>query len=266
MKKVNAIFLGLAMLLTVGCGKDDDTSPVTPVNTDPAPENFTSCQLTRSKDDTLTSIYSYNAQGKIQQKSYAYGKEVFEYNTIGKVWKKFRLNSRLDTTSIEIFEYNNDSLPVKITTRNGLSTPGNIQVWGIYSLAYDSQKRLATRSSHDVNQPAIIINRVDYTYPAANKISIVTWELNRNTNTMQLFSEAELTHDNNKTPFGKDSPFTYLTANNELSFAIKFHIPFVYSHARTSTYTFNSAGYPTESITVTDGVYTNVSKYTYNCQ
>lgn len=263
MKKVNALVLGLAVLLALGCEKEE---PSAPVNAGTDPETYTRCQLTSDRVDTLTSRYTYNAQGKVVEKAYAYGKEKYEYNALGKISRLIRFHSQADTSEVDVFEYNSDSLLVKVTQRSGATPAGVIYKWAITTIAYDAQNRVASQFSHDVNQPGTIFRKVEYTYAGANKVESKAWELNRVDNTWQLHNEAVLVCDNQKTPHGKNSPYNSLTGHNELSYAVTFYLPYNYSHSRTTTYTYNAAGYPTSSTSVTDGQYTSISTFNYNCQ
>ncbi|KAA9340211.1 hypothetical protein [Adhaeribacter soli] len=263
MKKGNALILGLAVLLAFGCGSDNDT--VAPDNANPAPQNFTKCQLIKDREDTLTSKYSYDSQGRLQERVYAYGRERFTYNSLGKILKWIRFTESLDTINVRTYEYNNDSLPIKVTSRSGMTSAGGIIAYHTQSMVYDSQKRIISNTTYNTSLAAIT-NKVNYSYPANNKVEIEGWELNRGTNTLQLHYNAQMTYDNNKTPWGDYPFFDPIVNHNELTYAIQFHQPYPYSHSRTSTYTFNAAGYPIQKIEVTDGRYTMVSTYTYNCQ
>ena len=262
LKKVNALILSVAVLLAVGCGKEDDSDKV-----QPAPEgNFKSCRIKTSKQDTTTTNYFYDSQGRmIQTQSGGGYSEKFIYNSLGKVSTYINMRSAIDTNQVRVYEYDPDSLLIKITSRSGVHpTWGNYEITYVTTLVYNSQKQVITMFTDLKNGPDI---KRSYTYLPNNKLKIESFEQG-NQNAWILNAETEMTFDNKKRPWDKNDVYSSVVDHNEVATTSKFYNngTLAYSHSRITTHTYNSAGYPTESISVTDGQWTSVDKYEYDCQ
>src|SRR5688572_12462100 len=107
LKKVNAFVLGLAVLLAVGCGGDEENDPAVQ---GPVAENFKSCKLRKSKEDTVTYSYVYDNQGRVLQKNAASRNVIYQYNALGKVSRSIFFYYKPDTSMVINYEYNSDSL------------------------------------------------------------------------------------------------------------------------------------------------------------
>ncbi len=258
--------MGLAVLLALGCGKDNPK----PDNNQPEPQdNFKSCRLITFDTGTAQYSFAYNSQGKISQVLSTHGDvETYEYNALGKVSRFLVLRSGIDTTTINTYEYNADSLVSKSTTKARPGSSGPFTTLSIQSFLYDSQKKIVGMNYHDVNQPAVIKSKYSYTHLSNGDVQIQVYDLDPVTNSWEYKSEIMYTFDNHKLPRGDNDIFKSIFPHNKLSLTVT---PFTNGVPGPTTFesvshTYNAVGYPTQSISTIAGQPARIWKYTYTCQ
>ena len=269
MKKVNALVLGLAVLLAFGCDggeKKEDPTPVNQVQKD--------CLITKEIYNEDTAEYTYNSAGQF----------VSVYSTLNSV-KKYRLNEILYNADGNIFEkrsfqpnsnshdqkfvfsYNADKLPASIT----YSMLQN-NVWKDMSFTYfkyNAAKQLIKKSYYTSYDTAAIFYAL-YSYLAPNHI-IQTCYQKDNTDNYPLTYTYDLYYDNKQ--FYRLSLGYYALTHStfEEGLVSKHNLATVtttdHLHGTTSTYnygyTYNNHDYPVEYLDPSSGTY---AKYEYNCQ
>jgi hypothetical protein len=266
MKSLNAMLLLLIMAVAVGCGKDDPK---------PLPqENFTTCRIVKSENGNIKYSFVYDNQNRLTKilKTIWSGlfTEVFEYNSLNKVNRQIELNSEDDTISIIKFEYNNDSLLTNLIFRARTHSTDPFYIYSYKSFLYDSNKRLSNVFFHDPNQPGIVNIKYAYTYITDSKVKMQQYDLSSDGITYELTNESEMIFDNKKRPWDHNDRFEIynFTDHNLLSQTINSIKAGVISSTFSIkyNYTYNSAGYPTESKYYFNGHLDSFKKYEYKCQ
>jgi hypothetical protein len=262
LKKVNAIFLGLATLLAFGCGGDEvEPTPVIVAN-NPADQK---CQLTQMKytrgtdPDSLTSVLEYNAAGKISKATgYQGGRSFTEIGTYNAAGQLIRLDHSYG--SYQLFDYNNLGLRSKVSYYRVSSPGGPASLDDYKTYAYDSNKKLIKISSFDPSQGNILTGTEEFTYPSATSAKQEDYD-----NSRRLLVTTDYTFDDKigldhllGEEFGLVSDHNVLTetVNNGSS---------VYNLGY--TYEYNADGYPTKKRYTTDGVTSpDIFTFSYNCK
>ena len=266
LKKVNALVLGLVVLLTFGCGGDE---PEPDKDEPSSQENFKYCKLKTTEYGTSQNNFIYNSQGKIDQIVNNRGDiEKYEYNALGKVSGIYVLRSGGDTIMVTTYEYNADSLVSKYISKGRNNTSQPLKIFLIHSFLYDPQKKVISKFEHNIFQPSLIWAKHDYIYMSNNNLQIKTYGLDQVSNSWEFRSETECAFDNHKVPRGENYIFLSTFPHNIISttwtnFTNGVPGP---TTSETISYTYNAAGYPTESISTRPGDSHVVTKYTYDCQ
>ncbi|MBK0403207.1 hypothetical protein I5M27_09435 [Adhaeribacter sp. BT258] len=267
LKKVNASVLGLVVLLAFGCGGDEPE----PDNTqNPDEQIFKSCRVKKMTYNGSTEFnHTYNSQGHLVA-TYVAGSltETYEYNNLGKVSRHIILRSGTDTSAINTFKYNADSLVTKVISKYRLNPTDSFSISNILNIVYDSQKRRIRDSTQTFGQVNAYDTKSNYTYLTGNKVRITGFIYNTQTNSWDLSSENETTYDNQKRPnYNYNGIFGDVLNHNVVSIARTEYSAGVVTSAsiNTMTHTYNASGYPIESIYNT-GQGVSVFKYEYDCQ
>ena len=262
MKKVNALVLGLAVLLAFGCEKDEKKE-------DPTPEGQTpkSCQLTKIVSPETTSDFIYNNAGKIirineiQQDSTNNSHLEITYNAAGNIAEVKHFNNKSTPYLHETYSYNAQNLPDTIYSMVS-SQAGTYKTY-----EYNAAGQLI-KWSYFVRSQTIPSNYTEITYPAANQTKEIIYSRDALGNVV-LNTTYENQYDNKKVPNALFNALfkPAISSNNLLSSKITNHqqgTTLIYTYS----YTYNAADYPMQqSVTYSQfSLPPAVSSYTYNCQ
>ncbi|MFC5271115.1 hypothetical protein [Adhaeribacter terreus] len=276
MKKVNALVLGLAVLLAFGCG-GDEPEPVNPdSNNNPDNSNTVKCLITRRIHDSptvYTTTYELNAQNKVlKSTSYTNGsyryESVYEYDNLGRKIKAERKDGNF-IIEYFTFEYNAAGQLEKRTNfyRGSSTSPLTLNGWYFYE--YDTSNRLIKWSDFASGSPNAPMAFRNYAYPAANKITEALYIIKSGTPTWQ--DSIEYILDGHKRPLTTGSSLDkmeLLTNQNILSEKQTYdNGPGTTINIENYTYQYNADGFPTQVMRSFNGSPSVLhADYTYNCQ
>ncbi len=270
LKKVNALILGLATLLALGCGGDEPEPQPDNTVVPPQTQVFKNCRLKKSIGvGSGTTEFFYNNQGQLILAKNGNSPGIsYDYNNLGKISRANNLAVNNVPYSFQDYEYNTDSLLVKITYSRQTNVPGQFEAFGSNTFTYDANKRVVSTENYDLSKPGVVQTRSDFTYSAANKVKRSNYKLNIYTNIMELDSEFEITYDNQKTPnHGYELSNTIMKHNQISMTGVNYQNGVVFQQvSSTTSYTFNASGYPIESIRSEVGKSNTVTSYEYECQ
>jgi hypothetical protein len=261
MKKVNAFVLGLAVLLTVGCGGNDEEKN-DPTPADPLQKE---CFITKEVRQDYTIDYIYNA-GKLIRANFIKPDPVdswyieLTYNASGKIADMKYFDSKNVQDMQFAYTYNADNLP------DTVFTAFSSQMSGYTKYEYNSAKKLVKRSAFNTGQP-IPFNYTDISYPAVDQSKEMLYTRDAGGN-MVLHTTQLIQYDNKKHPHSQLGVFdeTLLASpNNILSVSTTFHTLGTNTSSSLS-YTYNAEGYPTQLIGTSgqNGSQSTVN-FSYNC-
>ncbi|KAA9340214.1 hypothetical protein [Adhaeribacter soli] len=274
LKKVNALVLGLAVLLAVGCGKDDPEPQ--PDSQTPTPK---SCRLVKyvfpgyGSNDGIVEKYVYDNSGKVIQKNIARSDsskyiEDIVYSANGNV-KEIILSSGNRSVKSS-YHYNGANLIDKILFYDQ-DAGGNYYLQSIYQLQYDIIGRLIKHSNFGP-QDTVSGGYIDYFYPAANQMKIMVYNKNQAGN-LGLHYITFWEYDSHKNPVIIDGNFigsglyksNFIPQNIIKSTTTEVASgytgePFFYNTI------YNPAGYPIERTTVVGNQILSKENWYYNCQ
>lgn len=249
LKKVNALLLGLMLILAFGCG-EEDPAPAKPIQK--------SCLLIKEVKPGSTRDFFYNNAGQLVRVNF----EFPIYNTYLKIF----YNSSGNVTNIKYIDpsdslqreyiYNADNLPDTVYfVRNSKK-----ETYTKYE--YNSDKKLIKRSEFGVgNATASSYNAISYPGPGQSKEMLYILD---NTGNPVLESTTIKTYDDKKSPY-TSLGFYYdqilVSGNNILTYASTDHSDGV-THTLTYSHNYNTEGYPVQTIAPP----TVSIDFTYNCQ
>jgi hypothetical protein len=254
LKKVNALVLGLAVLLTVSCGveekKKEDPAPIEPTQE--------TCQLTSAGSAVLLR-YAYDSKGKVDS-MYIRGSTYFKviYNSAG------------NPTEIKSFDINNT--PIALTTysynSNGIlesrfsgPLPSDGYSNRNYKYYYNSANQLIKQTVHW--KDTVTLEKITYSYPAPDQVISKGYSPATNGGGYPLYYTRHNYYDNMKNPtlllgYLIDDP---LSSHNVIRMITTEH-PSNTTSTIDYTYVYNEAGFPVKR---TRNGSPNYS-WTYNCQ
>src|SRR5687767_12981275 len=138
MKKVNALVLGLAVLLAFGCGNDD-----------PEPPSQGLCQLLNSTDDGLTAEYIYNIDNQVIRINRNWA------NPLSKFHEEITYNSNGNLSEIKGFDNNDIQRVTWAFIYNANNLPDTVYILEnstkirYIKYEYNSEKKLIKRGEYD---------------------------------------------------------------------------------------------------------------------
>ncbi|KAA9340210.1 hypothetical protein F0P94_07635 [Adhaeribacter soli] len=255
-KKGNALVLGLAFLLAVGCGGDEKKKG------DPAPQPLVygsrTCVPVKFTNQSGNEVnYEYNANGQLIKAIFGSVYEVVKYNSAGQVSKISTYESGANPFRNHVlFTYSsNGVLASEITyipttpSDSTTNKPAEVREY-----TYDGTNRLIEIESHPYRNPNIISSRDTYTYHANGKVLISEFR----GSSLTLNQTREFEFSGGKGPAGV-VPYLKLqmTYGNQIIFnklpktvvltsyypdgSVNNQNTFTFNYS----YTFNSDGYPT---------------------
>lgn len=270
MKKVNALVLGLAVLLAFGCGGDEKKKE------DPTPDNqvavIKTCSIAKYHTFNYNSDYTYfyNTAGEVinvvrtSPTSWLNYSDSVHYDTKGNISRISRYEAGTGNLSeYTDFHYNTNN---NVTERRRfLQTPpgGPIQAGDFTLFSYDGAGRLIKSSDYNTIQPNPF-SETDYFYNADGSIRSEKYSV-----AIDQREVTEYTFDGNKNPWSekKYNPNYWVSFKHN---PIKIITTTYYGGVLRSTqnthfsYTYNPNGYPTEMIGNNNPGYKET--WTYNCQ
>lgn len=273
LKKVNALVLGLVVLLAFGCG-GDEPEPDQKAE-EPQAQNYTRCRIETSTIQGQLSKFIYNAQGEVIQITDATGKVTAEitYDSSGLLIEKagYSYFGSIPTNKT-VYEYNADSLPQKQIDYNRISATDPLVESGYHTFTYDAQKNLISRAYYAASNPGVPYSRSDFFFDA-NGIATRSEHYVRNsfTNTLELTSAGETLRFDNKKFAGQGVLYFdqfRTSGHNPLESISKQYQNgnLVSTTTYTYTYTYNAAGYPTQRVMTTNAGNSSAINYEYSCQ
>src|SRR5688572_8159048 len=179
LKKVNALVLGLAVLLAVSCGKEEVADPVSQDPNIVNPE----CKITEWKQHydsaALSSIHHYDGQGRVSEIVTTMGNSIrshikFEYNTAGKISKASWLDNNVVQDYI-LYDYSADGLRIKESTYYKSVPTAPFSLFVMFTNEYNGAKKLIKRNrfeNYDLTTP---ITFWTFTYQLPNKVITDTY-------------------------------------------------------------------------------------------
>ena len=265
LKKGNALVLGLAVLLALGCGdkeKKEDPTPVNQVQKD--------CLLTRETtfQGSITE-YNYNSSGRLESidfiangwKHHAYE---MSYNADGNISEARFLQPFTNLNDQKtIYTYNADKL---LVTKTKLMLVNN--VWEkreIFDYKYNAAKQLI-KERYYVGLDTTTLNYSLFSYPAPGQVIVAFYTKDTSGN----FSSGSKTHYyyDNKNHYA--SSLGYFRFPEDKGYLLKHNVissTTVYlngTNTNNTTYNYNVDGYPAQNVNpATGAVYAN---YEYGCQ
>ncbi|KAA9340212.1 hypothetical protein [Adhaeribacter soli] len=282
LKKGNALILMLAVLLTVGCGKED-------ANNDPKPNNSTG-NITGQRTCVLVSTQSYNledawrfffnAQGQIIKAlkgTSNNGLQLITYSATGKIKnvRRYRMPAK-EIQESSFYQYNSDSLLSRETIFIP-ATPGDSA--SLYAVRenyfeYDPGKRLVKITSFLLTQPGGSDGYITFTYNPDGSLL----EERFGGIPSQLGWRKKTKFVSGKAPAEKQAflnlPSMFLYSSHGIVFN---RLPATIEETQYSSngvghtsifnysYLFNTDGYPTEQIMTFPGQQPLTNYWTYNC-
>lgn len=270
LKKVNALIMGLLVLLAIGCGKDEKEE------IRPAQQKQV-CTLVSARVNNYPYKFQYDSSGKliridllsdIDNSSLEY--RILEYNSAGKIAKtNFYGSWNNSFMRSEIYSYNAAGLLYQKALTENLQSPPVVYE----TFEYDSLNQLLKKSH---------VNCADgphystYSYPANNIIKeevykeynrqfylteIREWRFGTVKNPLGQFGYLDFGYENdgiNRTLY----TFDYLAT----SYKSTFPGPVLDELETNITYTFNPDDYPITGTANRNNLYIINNTYEYSCQ
>jgi hypothetical protein len=263
-KKVNALVLGLAVLLAIGCGSEV-----------PEPEKESqerTCKVTKSTYDQFTNKYHYNAAGKVSRVDIINPDpadnthEEFLYDAAGNLKEIIIFGVNNVKSMQERYTYNQDNLPDTIYYLHQ-GSGGTSAADGYMLHQYNSAKQLLKTSYFPDRQATVPNNTADFTYPAPGQ-AIEKQYIKNAAGILQLEYTAHYQFDDKPNPLADLAHLNQLfmvMPHNLTAFQITYHTS-GFSSSQTTAYSYNAEGYPV-SYTISSPDFPSVSgSYEYNCQ
>lgn len=270
LKKVNALVLGLAVLLAVGCGEEAKKE-------DPTPENPVQKNCLLSKETNFQGYvteYHYNSAGNVESIDYSdinapgYVHHAYQmsYNADGNITEKkfFQPSDNLNDQTT-LYTYNTDKLLVK---RKNIMLVKN--VWEdreIHEYKYNAAKQLI-KESYRGSGDTTTQNYALYSYPAPDHVVVDTYFKDAAGNYILTYN----THFyfDNKNYHG--SSLGYLRFPDDKASLLKRNIISYsstdYRSGKTTTnttaYVYNEEGYPVQIVNPATGAASTT--FDYSCQ
>ena len=275
MKKLHAFVLGVAVLLTVSCGKETK-------NEDPAPEPEIqnpvqnpvqkTCRLIYQSQGSPNLTYTNDSTGKVIRISspspyppdYGFYQELL-YNAHGNLAEVRNYTGNNELTGYQVYAYNADHLPETIKSYSVYTTG---TVYGGYELLeYNNAKQLIKSSSFGPSQSVSSRYSV-FTYPAADQSKEELYGTNAS-GTMRLITTTLTHYDTLKSPYSLLNFYNHrmlVSKHNDIATYRTNHDNNT-THNYTRTYEYNDEGYPVSATTTTQGSnFPTTMTWTYMCQ
>ena len=268
LKKVNALVLGLAVLLALGCGKDYKQD-------EPSPENMAlkDCLLTKSTDaGGEANEYIYNSAGKVESINYISSStgqkfRISEqiYNSDGNIseYKFYQWNNVNDQK--HIYTYNADKL---LASRTFVQLQNNI--WTekkADQYRYNAARQLIKKSYHSSLPDTTTDYYSLYSYPATDQV-VEKFYLKDVAGNFKLRFTFHYKYDDKSfyaTSLGYSDWNPQLSKHNVISEATIDHFAGT-TTTETYAYTYNADGYPVQYFNTTSGQPILHRNYEYTCQ
>ncbi|KAA9340215.1 hypothetical protein [Adhaeribacter soli] len=289
LKKVNALILGLAVLLAVGCGKDDpkpQSNPQTPAQR--------TCKLTKY-------VLSYPVVGSYYEEHYVYdnaGKVIWInyvnfssgstvpakdstrneiiYHPDGRVKETVQTSYSGTYTKRNFYYYNNADLLKEVSDYD--RNQGTPSFWNFsYKYEYNAAEQLIKSTSFTFLDTAFK-SEMHFSYPTANQVKSMHYSTD-SSGVTHLDATVIFQSDGSKSPYiiaGNFMQGGYLQLNNFLPGATPFGKNVIsssytnYTNGQSGTQfyqnTYNAHGYPIERTTSENGRIFIKEKWYYYCQ
>ncbi len=285
MKKINVLVLGLAILMTVSCGKEKEVQPQN------NPGSVTTSKACLPVKYEFNEVYGpavwefeYNANSQVSGATYRKVngsggmKDVIFYSKTGKITmiKRYIMPAK-ELSDMSRFLYNADSLVGKEIWYK-LATPGDsasLVPASEQNFVYDTAKRLV-RVNHSPYQSSLINSYNLYNYSQQNSFTHEQYGGNP-----IMISWRDVIHfiPNSKAPGSDLVYFNLPPLNIRPSGIIKFGLlPATLEETQffqgaqvaqktfSYSYVYNAEGYPTEQTISFPGQQPMTNYWTYNCQ
>ena len=270
MKKVNALVLGLVMLLAFGCGGDE---PVPEIEPNPAPiEKRCYFMQDSSSDGGNTNKYYQDATGKvirIERKNYSQGQfyETLEYDNFGLLRRcnRYSPDSILVSYTNYLIDGNKNILQYNEYSRSTIGGPFTIT--GKAILSYDSTGAISSRALLPSANATVPTKLYQYAHlPSGVMIENVAGNFNAS-GFGQLEEIREYRFDNKKNPYAALPHAMSLNIFTDHNIVSVKYFDASYNFLRESilTYQYNTEGYPVKAM-YGNGQQQFEAYYTYNCQ
>jgi hypothetical protein len=268
MKKVNALVLGLAVLLAIRCGKQNKQDDPDPINSQRQQCIITSIVETRFNSPNTTAFY-YNPQrvlmGYNNGDRYSSTKDSVSllYDSAGELDKVIEYENGIVKGYIT-YDFNSAGLLNKASTFHGTFGSGTAALVMYNTFEYNSANKLIKINSFNGQHQAFVYSK--YIYPSATSVRNEIYQI-ANNDTLPLGQIREYTFDNNKSfqnLLGPAYRVGQISENNPLTLKITY--PGIDTANYSYSYTFNSYGFPISETAYFNGNQSSNTIYNYDCQ
>jgi hypothetical protein len=260
LRKVNALVLGLAVLLVVSCGEDEKTDPA------PAPTPRT-CKVTQLNG----SDFIYDNTGKLVRINWVgikHHQEIF-YNAAGNISEIKDFDNSNVYISRQVYNYNAFNLPERIYSYF-LNTSGLPSELNVSYFQYNAAKQLVKTIYYKTpNYPlpdTVTENYSLFTHLSGNHVVEKYYAKDWN-GILGLATTREMNYDNMKNPYhliGYLDTRSLISPHNLTSTTYPGS-----TDTYTITYSYNTDGYPTQQTVFLNGQLAPMGRndrWTYSCQ
>lgn len=270
-RRIYALILGIFVLLTSSCSKDEliitkaeTTSPLAPT-----------CLVLQdsSLDYGRINQYFYNATNQVirikrESQSSGFYYDVLEYNEVGKLVKVYNYTLENILFGYVVYEYNQQGLISRINLFRQLEPGGAIVELGNSRFLYDALNRMVEKQLFSTPQDSVFSRYFKYYYKANGSIEENEFMWNPALGNFWLSNTTIREFDNKNNPFqfNKDPENLPLLSKNNLT-SIKRIVPGGnVAENYTITYLYNAEGYPVKATYLDKGQFYKEHYFTYNCQ
>jgi YD repeat-containing protein len=268
LKKVNAIVLGLAILLAVGCGKEKDVPTPGMANLAGLP-----CRMLQdsSTDGTVVNNYFYNEEGKLLRiNRNHYGQPLFETLKYDNAGKLIQSNVYYQDSTLQQYythHYNASGQLIRqdwfLAAAGGTSIPN-----GTMTFTYDANGNITERSTLATNQS--VDHKYVYTHRPDGSILEKEYNAFLTSGVLQFCGITEYKFDTKQNAypwFGTGQHIHIVTPHNVVSMK---QYDTTYTRPKVEyliSYQYNAQDYPVSWVST--NVYENrvyTGTYDYNCR
>ncbi|MFC5271116.1 hypothetical protein [Adhaeribacter terreus] len=269
MKKVNALVLGLAVLLAFSCEKEkkDDPAPETP---QPAEATFKGCILTQdsSFSGSYKINYKHNAKGQITELKYFTRTdtttEQFTYKPDGNI-VTFSYSNPQEGAGYLSYQYNANNLISRIDINNQPKGSGQFALDLYMLFTYDSLQRVKQRTSF--YPPFTTWSYQDrYTYLPTGNIVVKRYTDGNGIPMLTNTTEYGFDTKKNPTPTQLTLIGDELYTSHNTTYKRSVHHTTNVTNEFFITYQYNADDYPVNRTVVRNNYPTGGNAYKYHCQ